>query len=75
MTEDLDTLEALVGNLFGDIQKKDINMPVWTDPIYTKEQLGTKTLVVPVKDIRALSINFLIPDQTKFYKSMVMKNG
>ncbi|XP_050542253.1 insulin-degrading enzyme isoform X2 [Daktulosphaira vitifoliae] len=68
--ENLDTLEALVGNLFGDIQKKDINMPVWTDPIYKDEQLGTKTLVVPVKDIRALSVNFLIPDQTKYYKSM-----
>ncbi|XP_050431882.1 insulin-degrading enzyme isoform X2 [Adelges cooleyi] len=68
--EDLDTLESLVGNLFGDIQKREVDMPVWTDPIYTEEQLGTKTIVVPVKDIRALSVNFLIPDQNEYYQSM-----
>jgi len=64
-------LEEYVVTLFGDIKRKDIDMPYWTDPIYTKEQLATKTIVVPVKDIRVLSVNFLIPDQNKYYKSMV----
>lgn len=69
--EDLNTLEELVVSLFGDIQKKNVDMPYWLDPIYKEEQLATKTVVVPVKDIRALSISFLIPDQIKFYKSKV----
>lgn len=68
--EDLNTLEELVVSLFGNIEKKNVDMPHWTDPIYTEEQLATKTIVVPVKDIRVLSMSFLIPDQTKYYKSM-----
>lgn len=58
-------------SLFGNIEKKDVDIPVWNDPIYKEEQLATKTVVVPVKDIRVLSISFLTPDQTKYYKSMV----
>lgn len=46
-------------------------MPYWNDPIYKEEQLASKTIVVPVKDIRVLSVNFPIPDQSKNYKSMV----
>jgi len=61
----------LVVSLFGDIEKKKVDMPYWTNPIYTEKQLATKTIVVPVKNIRELSMNFLIPDQTKYYKGMV----
>lgn len=64
-------MEELVVSLFGDIEKKNVDMPYWSDPIYKEEQLATKTIVVPVKDIRVLSVNFLIPDQSKYYKSMV----
>lgn len=69
--EDLNTLEKLVVSLFGNIEKKNIDMPIWNDPIYKEEQLATKTIVVPVKDIRILSVNFPIPDQSKYYESMV----
>lgn len=64
-------MEELVVSLFGDIEKKNVDMPYWPDPIYKEEQLATKTIVVPVKDIRVLSVNFLTPDQSKYYKSMV----
>jgi len=64
-------LEELAVSLFGDIENKNVDMPYWNDPIYKKEQLATKTVVVPVKDIRVLSINFLIPEQSKYYRSMV----
>lgn len=66
-------MEELVESLFEDIKKKDVDMPSWNDPIYKKDQLATKTVVVPVKDIRLLYINFLIPDQSKYYKSKVNK--
>jgi len=66
-------LEELVVSLFEDIKKKDVDMPCWNDPIYKKDQLATKTVVIPVKDVRLLYINFLIPDQNKYYKSKVNK--
>jgi insulysin len=69
--EDLNTLEELIVSLFGDIEKKNVDMPYWFDPIYKEEQLATKTVVFPVKDIRVLSITFPIPEQSKYYKSMV----
>ncbi|VVC34289.1 Hypothetical protein CINCED_3A004705 [Cinara cedri] len=71
--EDLNTLEEMVVSLFGDIEKKNVDMPYWPDPIYKEEQLATKTIVVPVKDIRVLSVSFPIPDQTKFFKSLPNK--
>lgn len=58
-------------SLFGDIEKKNVEKPYWNDPIYKEKQLSTKTIVVPVKDIRVLSVNFLIPDQSKYYRSRV----
>jgi len=64
-------LEELAVSLFGDIKRKDVERPYWKDPIYKEEQLATKTVVVPVKDIRVLSVNFLIPDQSQYYRSMV----
>lgn len=67
----MNTLEDMVVSLFKHIKKKNINLPTWTDPIYKKEQLATKTIVVPVKDIRQLIVNFLLKDQQPFYKTMV----
>ncbi|CAH1739015.1 unnamed protein product [Aphis gossypii] len=67
--EDLNTLEEIAVTLFGDIEKKNVEKPYWNDPIYKEKQLATKTIVVPVKDIRVLSVNFLIPDQSKYYRS------
>lgn len=61
----------MVVSLFKHIKKKNINLPTWTDPIYKEEQLATKTIVVPVKDIRQLIVNFLLEDQQPFYKAMV----
>jgi len=57
--------------LFKHIKKKNFPLPTWTDPIYKKEQLATKTFVVPVKDIRQLIVNFLLKDQQPFYRTMV----
>ncbi|KAF0762572.1 Uncharacterized protein FWK35_00007520 [Aphis craccivora] len=68
--KDLNTLEDMVTSLFVHIERKDVEMPIWVDPIYKEEQLATKTIVVPVKDVRELFINFLINDQRLNYKSM-----
>ncbi|XP_025198182.1 insulin-degrading enzyme-like [Melanaphis sacchari] len=67
---DLDTLENMVSSFFMHIERKDILLQEWTDPIYKEEQLATKTIVVPVEDSKQLYINFLIKDQGPHYKSM-----
>lgn len=61
----------MVVSLFEHIKKTNINLPTWTDPIYEKEQLATKTIVVPVKDIKRLIVNFILKDLQPFYNTMV----
>lgn len=61
----------MVVPLIKHIKKRNFPLPTWTAPIYKKEQLATKTFVVPVKDIRQLIVNFLLKDQQSFYKTMV----
>lgn len=46
-------------------------MPCWDGPIYNTEQLATKTMVVPLRDINELYLIFPIPDQADYYKSKV----
>lgn len=64
----------MVISSFGDIKMKNIDMPIWTEPIYKKEQLSTTTLVVPVEDITMLTVEFLIPDQIINYENFVKYN-
>lgn len=58
--------------MFGGIENKNVKMPYWKDPVYTEKQLATKTIVVPLKDIRLLYVDFLTPELTKTYKSAVI---
>ncbi|XP_018331415.1 insulin-degrading enzyme [Agrilus planipennis] len=67
--ESLDDLEAIVLELFSNIQNKDIEAPRWSDHPFSDEQLRTCTYMVPIKDIRNLSINFPTEDLNEYYKS------
>lgn len=46
-------------------------MPRWDGKIYNTEQLTTKTMVVPLRDISELHVYFPIPDQAEYYESKV----
>lgn len=70
--EDFETLEKLIVPLFGQIKKKNVKIPMVTTPIYEEEQLSTKTIIIPLLNYNLLSIDFLIPDQTKYFKTAVM---
>jgi len=70
--ENLNILENMVVSLFGNIKKKNVVIPFWKNPIYTENELKTKTCVVPIKNIQNVSINFLIPDRSQFYNIMVI---
>lgn len=70
-SESLDELEEMVISSFSKVADKSVNAPEWKEHPFKKEQLGTCTYIVPVKDIRNLNIIFPSPDLQEFYKSGV----
>lgn len=67
--ETLEELEDMVVSLgFGNIEKKNLKRKTWENP-YGSEQLGVKVELVPIKDLRQMSLNFPIPDYTDYYKT------
>ncbi|XP_053668951.1 insulin-degrading enzyme [Anopheles marshallii] len=65
----LDQLEAMVVKLFGQIENKRVVAPTWPEMPYDNDQLSTKTYIVPVKDIRSLTISFQMEDLEQYYKA------
>ena len=67
--ESLDTLQEMVLERFSQVEDKTVKIPEWTEPPFSPDQCGTRTYVVPVKDIRNLNITWGIPDLSPHYKS------
>jgi len=70
-SEDLDSLQHTVEELFWDVENKNSEMPVWTQNPYSEAELQKRIEIVPVKDLRNLSLSFVFPDTTHEYKSSV----
>lgn len=58
-------------DLFGSVSNKKVQAQSWPDHPYTGEQLATKTYILPIKDIRLLTITFPIQDLEPYRKSAV----
>lgn len=67
--ESLDELEGMIIEKFSPIANKSVKAEVYDSKPYLNERLGTLTSVVPVKDIRSLTISFQVEDLDKYYKS------
>ena len=68
----LDELEEMVRNNFLDgIENKHVELPLWEDEIYMKEQIMTKTFIEPIMDVRSMTLSFPTPDLKHCYKSRV----
>ncbi|XP_050068386.1 insulin-degrading enzyme [Anopheles maculipalpis] len=67
--ESLDELEAMVIKIFSQIENRQIVAPRWPDMPYRNEDLSTKTYIIPVKDIRSLTISFQMEDLEQYYKA------
>lgn len=68
--ETLDELEDMVVSLgFGNIEKKNLTKKVWTESPYGDDQLGIKIELVPVKDLRHMTLDFPIPDYREQYRT------
>lgn len=67
--ESLDELQEMVVPLLKDVKNKEINIPEWNESPYGPEQLKKQAYVVPVKDLRSMSVTWPIPDLHPHYKS------
>ncbi|XP_014877260.1 insulin-degrading enzyme isoform X2 [Poecilia latipinna] len=67
--ESLDELTAMVENLFGEVENKNVPVPEFPEHPFQEEHLKQFYKVVPIKDIRNLYVTFPIPDLQKYYKS------
>ena len=67
--ESLNDLEKLVMDLFSNIPNKDVQVPRWTEHPYP-ENTGLQLMkVIPIKDLRQLTMTFPIPDLREHYKA------
>ena len=67
--EELDTLQAWVVPLFSKVPNIDRPPPVWPTPPYGAAQLGRELKVVPVRDLRSLSVWWALPPLHPLYRS------
>lgn len=68
----LDELEQMVRNSFvARIENRKIEIPPWGDDVYLSDQMMTKTFIVPVMDVRSMTLSFQTPDLFKYYQASV----
>lgn len=67
--ESLDELEQMVANMFSEVRNKEVELPVWEKPPFDEEHFQNKWYIVPIKDLRNLTMIFPIPDLQQYYKS------
>ncbi|XP_067656756.1 insulin-degrading enzyme-like [Haliotis asinina] len=67
--ESLDELSEMTVTLFSGVENKNVQIPEWLEHPYQADQLQKKICVVPVKDVRSLTVTWPIPDVSKYYHS------
>lgn len=69
-SEGLDELEQWVGELFADVQNKDLPQNRWDDAQpYTEEQLASTIFAKPVMDARSLDFRFPFQDEELMFET------
>lgn len=68
----LDELEAMAREYFTvGIDNKAIEIPSWSDQVFTSDQMMTKTYIVPLRDVRTMTLTFQTPDLFPYHRSSV----
>lgn len=67
--ESLDQLQEYAVEMFSDIPNKNLPKIDFDPNPFDPESIGTMKYVVPVQDLRQLSINWVIPDYRDKYES------
>ena len=69
----LDELQSLVEKMFTAVQNKNIPLPKWLESPYGPNEIGKWAKLVPVKDLRQITIMFPIRDTTEFYRTGLIR--
>jgi insulysin len=69
--ERLDELQAIVEKFFGKIEDKKVEIPVFSDKIYSDDMMSTRTYIIPVQDVRTMTMQFTTSCFLNYYKSKV----
>lgn len=70
--DSLDELESMVRKYFLiGIENKNVEIPRWSERVFTLDQLATRTYIIPVRDVRTMTLTFQTPDLLVYYKSSV----
>lgn len=56
---------------FSEIENKNVELPLWSRHPFDEDQYAQKLYIVPVKDVRSLTISFTTDDLTQYYRSSV----
>ena len=67
--ESLDELQAYVGEIFSEITNKNLPYIDFPPEPFGQDTLATKKFVVPVQDLRNMSISWVIPDYREKYEA------
>ncbi|XP_036326734.1 insulin-degrading enzyme-like [Rhagoletis pomonella] len=67
--ESLNDLEDMVIEKFSTIENKNVEIPTFPPEPFAEDKYAQKTYIVPIKDLRSLTISFTTADLTEFYKS------
>ncbi|XP_044595183.1 insulin-degrading enzyme isoform X2 [Cotesia glomerata] len=67
--ESLDQLEKMVVDKFSPVENKGVEAPTWPEHPFNDNHFGKKWMIVPIKDIRGLKMNFPLPDLSQYFRS------
>lgn len=70
--ESLDELEEMVVSKFSLVGNKNIKATIWDEQPYLPEHFAQKVHIVPIKDVRNLTLSFPTGDLDQYYKSGVI---
>jgi len=69
--DNLDYLQTLVEDIFLNIPNKERERPFWPENPYGPNELQTSVEIVPISDLRSMSVTFPIPYTIEQYKTFV----
>jgi len=72
-SEDLDTLESMVREIFSPVPNRDVEIADIAVPLYEEDTLPLEVFVRPLATTRNLSLTFPLPDLRDEYRSKPMR--
>ena len=70
-SQSVEELKSIIVEKFSDVINKEVEIPHYCEGPYLAEHLQVRVDVVPVKDVRRMTLRFPIPDFQLYYATNV----